>query len=804
MTPSQQMKYIKWFDDIRIEDIPLVGGKNASLGEMYSALRPKGVKIPGGFAVTTKGFNDFLAAHDLQVIIDELLLEIKLGETESLQTQGKKIRQLIQNAPLPVPLEEEILRAYGTLVAHNHTLPDVAVRSSATAEDLPNASFAGQQETFLNVQGHQALLAACRNCFASLYTDRAISYRLHQGFSDVRIALSLCVQTMVRSDLATSGVMFSIDTETGFKEAVLINAAYGLGENIVQGSVTPDEYTVFKPTLKTGHKPILQKILGSKEYKSVYEADETKGVINIPVPEKDQNKFALDEEDILQLSKWAVEIEEYYSHKRNQFTPMDIEWAKDGRTGDLFIVQARPETVQSQKDFDALEKFKFDTPPPKSILTGRAVGHQIAQGKVRLIQSTADLFKLKEGEVLVAEKTDPDWEPVMKKASAIVTDSGGRTCHAAIVSRELGLPAVVGTKNATKTLKTGQEITVSCAQGEEGLVFQGALPFQKDVIKLGSIPKTKTKLMLNLSKPSDAFRLSFYPNEGVGLARLEFIINNIIKIHPLALLNFEAIKDSKTREAINEITKGYGDKALYFVDKLAEGIAMIAAAFYPKDVIVRLSDFKTDEYANLIGGAPFEPKEDNPMIGFRGASRYYDERYREGFALECRAFKKAREEMGVTNIKVMIPFCRTLEEAHLVFQEMEKNGLKRHQAGLDFYMMCEVPSNVILAEQFAELFDGFSIGSNDLTQLTLGIDRNSALLANLFDERNEAVKRSIASVIKTVKSQGKKVGICGQGPSDYPDFAQFLVENNIDSMSLTPDSLLRTTLIVKEAEEQEN
>ncbi|HBN23010.1 MAG TPA: phosphoenolpyruvate synthase [Holosporales bacterium] len=801
MATFQKMAYIKWFDDIYIEDISLVGGKNASLGELYSALRPKGVHIPNGFAVTTKAFDEFLTSHNLEKTIEALLGDIKPEDTVSLQTQGKKIRGLIQGAALPMALEAEILKAYGALVIDNHNRDDVAVRSSATAEDLPDASFAGQQETFLNIQGDKDLLDACKKCFASLYTDRAISYRLHQGFHGVPISLSLCIQTMVRSDLAASGVMFSVDTETGFQEAVLINAAYGLGENVVQGSVTPDEYYVFKPTLKTGHKPILQKVLGSKEHRLIYEGDGKKGVKNKQVLKKDQNSFALSDEDILQLAKWAIEIEEYYSKKKKCFTPMDIEWAKDGRTGELFIVQARPETVQSQKDFKSLEKFKFEGPTPQPLLTGRSVGNQIAQGKVRLVKSTIDLSQFKDGDILVTEKTDPDWEPVMKKASAIVTDSGGRTCHAAIVSRELGLPAVVGTKNASKILETGQDITVSCAQGEEGFVFQGKLPFQKDLIELESIPQTKTKLMLNLSKPSEAFRLSFYPNEGVGLARLEFIINNIIKIHPLALLHFDDIKDAETRKKINELTKGYDDKSLYFVDKLAEGIAMIAAAFYPKDVIVRLSDFKTDEYADLIGGRPFEPKEDNPMIGFRGASRYYDVRYRDAFALECRAFKKAREDMGLTNIKMMIPFCRTLEEAHLVFQEMEKNGLKRHKADLEVYMMCEVPSNVILADEFAELFDGFSIGSNDLTQLTLGIDRNSALLSNLFDERNQAVERSIASVIKTVKAKGGKIGICGQGPSDYPDFAQFLVKNRIDSISLTPDSILKTLFIVKEAEE---
>lgn len=546
----------------------------------------------------------------------------------------------------------------------------------------------------------------------------------------------------------------------------------------------------------------MQKFLGSKAHRLIYNENGEKGVQNIPVSKKDQNSFALNDEDILQLSKWGIEIEEYYSQMKKCFTPMDIEWSKDGRTGELFIVQARPETVQSQKDFKTLEKFKFEGPTPEPFLTGRSVGNQIAQGKVRLIKSTADLSQFKDGEVLVTEKTDPDWEPVMKKASAIVTDSGGRTCHAAIVSRELGLPAVVGTKKASKVLKTGKGVTVSCSQGEEGVVFHGRVPFQKELVELEDIPQTKTKLMLNLSKPSEAFRLSFYPNDGVGLARLEFIINNIIKIHPLALLHFDDVKDAETRKEINELTKGYDDKALYFVDKLAEGIAMIAAAFYPKDVIVRLSDFKSDEYADLIGGRQFEPKEDNPMIGFRGASRYYDASYRDAFALKCRAFKKAREEMGLTNIKVMIPFCRTLEEAHLVFQEMKKHGLERHKKDLEIYMMCEVPSNVILANEFADLFDGFSIGSNDLTQLTLGIDRNSALLSNLFDERNPAVERSIASVIKTVKGKGGKVGICGQGPSDYPDFAQFLVENHIDSLSLTPDSILKTLFIVKEAEDK--
>ena len=790
-------QYIKWFDEIRMEDLPLVGGKNASLGEMYGALRPKGIRIPNGFAITTEAYNDFIAHNNLKAVIENHLSQVSPDKEYSLQEQGKAIRGLILEAAFPKALEEEILKAYESLSGASSI--DVAVRSSATAEDLPDASFAGQQETYLNVQGNAPLLESCKKCFASLYTNRAISYRAHRSFDESKLALSIGVQQMVRSDLASSGVMFSIDTETGFQNAVLINAAYGLGENVVQGSINPDEYYVFKPTLKTGFKPILQKSLGSKEFKMVYDVGGTKKVKNLPVLPEDQVRFALEDEEILQLAKWAVEIEEHYSNKRGELTPMDMEWAKDGKTGELFIVQARPETVQSQKNINVVETYALEE-TGKSLLEGRAVGSKIAHGTVRVIQDPKDLNDLREGEVLVAEKTDPDWEPAMKKASAIITDRGGRTCHAAIVSRELGLPAVIGSNVATSTLATGQNVTVDCAQGEVGVVYDGLLNFKREELELSSIPETKTKLMMNLAKPDEAFRLSFYPNDGVGLARLEFIINNIIKIHPLALLHFDKIEKTSVRDKVEELTKGYKDKSQYFVDKLAEGMAMIGAAFYPKPVIVRMSDFKSDEYANLIGGFAFEPEEDNPMIGFRGASRYYSDEYRDAFALECQALKKAREEMGLTNIKAMIPFCRTVEEARRVQEEMAKNGLKRGEKGLEIYMMCEIPSNVILADQFAEHFDGFSIGSNDLTQLTLGVDRNSSQLSHLFQEENEAVKRSIASFIKVVKGKGRKVGICGQGPSDSPEFAKFLIQCGIDSLSLMPDSLLQTRFTVRDAE----
>jgi pyruvate,water dikinase len=664
---------------------------------------------------------------------------------------------------------------------------------------LPDASFAGQQETYLNVHGTAALLETCKRCFASLFTDRAISYRVDKGFDHFKVALSIGVQRMVRSDLACSGVMFTIDTESGFRDAVMISAAYGLGENVVQGSVTPDEYLVFKPTLKTGHRPVLQKTVGSKEFKLIYDTGGGKMVKNVPVAPGDRAKLALTDDEVLELARWACIVEDHYSAKRGQHAPMDLEWAKDGITGELFIVQARPETVQSRKDLDVLEAYVLST-RSKVLTSGRSVGAKIATGRVRVIKSAEFIGQFQEGEVLVTDKTDPDWQPIMKKAAGIITNRGGRTCHAAIVSRELGVPAIVGTEHGTEALKDGQMVTVSCAEGDTGFVYEGALPFEVERTDLKSLGKPRTKVMMNLANPEEAFALSFIPNGGVGLARMEFIISTYIKIHPLALIDFDKLADPQAKAEIERLTAGYADKPQFFVDKLAQGVAMIAAAFYPKDVILRLSDFKTNEYANLIGGRAYEPDEENPMLGFRGASRYYHPRYQAGFALECRAVKKVRDEMGLTNLKLMIPFCRTIDEGRKVQAEMEKHGLKRGQDGLEIYVMCEIPSNVILADEFADIFDGFSIGSNDLTQLILGVDRDSEIVASIFDERNAAVKKMIAQVIATARAKGRKIGICGQAPSDYPDFAQFLVEQGIDSISLTPDTVLKTTLAILETE----
>jgi pyruvate,water dikinase len=664
---------------------------------------------------------------------------------------------------------------------------------------LPDASFAGQQETYLNVHGTAALLETCKRCFASLFTDRAISYRVDKGFDHFKVALSIGVQRMVRSDLACSGVMFTIDTESGFRDAVMISAAYGLGENVVQGSVTPDEYLVFKPTLKTGHRPVLQKTVGSKEFKLIYDTGGGKMVKNVPVAPGDRAKLALTDDEVLELARWACIVEDHYSAKRGQHAPMDLEWAKDGITGELFIVQARPETVQSRKDLDVLEAYVLST-RSKVLTSGRSVGAKIATGRVRVIKSAEFIGQFQEGEVLVTDKTDPDWQPIMKKAAGIITNRGGRTCHAAIVSRELGVPAIVGTEHGTEALKDGQMVTVSCAEGDTGFVYEGALPFEVERTDLKSLGKPRTKVMMNLANPEEAFALSFIPNGGVGLARMEFIISTYIKIHPLALIDFDKLADPQAKAEIERLTAGYADKPQFFVDKLAQGVAMIAAAFYPKDVILRLSDFKTNEYANLIGGRAYEPDEENPMLGFRGASRYYHPRYQAGFALECRAVKKVRDEMGLTNLKLMIPFCRTIDEGRKVQAEMEKHGLKRGQDGLEIYVMCEIPSNVILADEFADIFDGFSIGSNDLTQLILGVDRDSEIVASIFDERNAAVKMMIAQVIATARAKGRKIGICGQAPSDYPDFAQFLVEQGIDSISLTPDTVLKTTLAILETE----
>jgi len=796
---TTQHRYIRWFEEIGIEDVPVVGGKNASLGEMTRELAPQGIRVPNGFAITAEAYWYLLRASDSEQRIKQILSDLDTRDATNLRQRGTAVRHAIMAASLPQDLQHSIVGAYRELSKGADGPVDVAVRSSATAEDLPDASFAGQQETYLNVQGEAALLESCKRCFASLFTDRAISYRQDKGFDHLKIALSIGVQRMVRSDLASSGVMFSIDTETGSQDIVLINAAFGLGENVVQGSINPDEYYVFKPTLKQGFRPIVQKILGSKEFKLVYDIGGSKMVKNVPVPSDDRSRFAITDDEILSLARWACLIEDHYSHKRRQYTPMDMEWAKDGRTGELFILQARPETVQSQKSLDMVEVYHLKEKGP-ALVHGRSVGEKIAQGPVRVVKSAHNLHEVRKGDVLVTDKTDPDWEPTMKKAAAIVTNRGGRTCHAAIVSRELGLPAIVGTENATEALKDGQAVTVSCAEGETGFVYQGLLKFEVQQIKLHDLPRPQTKVMMNVGNPEEAFRLSFMPNDGVGLAREEFIISNYIKIHPLALLDFNRLEDRVLRDEISLLTVGYEDKPQFFIDKLAQGVAMIGAAFYPKDVIVRLSDFKTNEYANLIGGKAYEPIEENPMIGFRGASRYYDPRYQAGFALECHAMKKVRDEMGLTNVKLMIPFCRTVEEGKQVLKEMEKHGLKRGVNELEVYVMCEIPSNVILANEFAEIFDGFSIGSNDLTQLVLGVDRDSEIVAHVFDERNAAVKTMIASVIRVAKTKGRKIGICGQAPSDYPDFAAFLVELGIDSISLNPDAVLKTTLTIMEVE----
>jgi pyruvate,water dikinase len=796
---TQQLA-IRWFEDVGIEDIPLVGGKNASLGEMYRELAPRGVKVPNGFAVTADAYRRFLHETGLDQEITQILKDLDTRDLDNLRQRGRNIRQTILAAVLPRELEQAIAEAYDRLSEGRRDGVDVAVRSSATAEDLPEASFAGQQETYLNVHGRQVLLDACKRCYASLFTDRAISYREDMQFDHLKIALSIGVQRMVRSDLGASGVMFSIDTETGFPDAVLINASYGLGENIVQGAVNPDEYYVFKPTLKQGFRPILHKSLGTKEFKLVYDIGGSKMVKNVPVPPDDRARFAMTDDEILTLARWACVIEDHYSAKKGKPCPMDMEWAKDGHTGELFILQARPETVQSQKSRDQIETYRLRERGPV-LVTGRSVGDRIGQGRVRVIKNVSDLHQFNEGDVLVTDKTDPDWEPIMKKAAAIVTNRGGRTCHAAIVSRELGLPALVGTENGTEVLQGGQTVTVSCAEGDTGFVYDGLLPFDVDRLDLRGLGRPKTKIMMNVGNPEQAFALSFIPNDGVGLAREEFIISTYIKVHPLALLAYDRLGDDPVRADIDRLTAGYVDKPQFFVDKLAQGVAMIAAAFYPKDVIVRLSDFKSNEYANLIGGRPFEPIEDNPMLGFRGASRYHHPAYRGGFALECRAMKKVREEMGFTNVKLMIPFCRTVEEGQLVEAEMAKHGLPRGEKGLEIYVMCEIPSNVVLADQFAEIFDGFSIGSNDLTQLILGVDRDSEIVAHLFDERNQAVKAMIASVIAAAKKKGRKIGICGQAPSDYPEFAKFLVEQGIDSLSLNPDAVLSTTVAVLEMEQ---
>jgi len=798
---DKQNALVLWFDQLGIEDVPFVGGKNASLGEMYRLLVPKGVRIPNGFALTAHAYRKFLEDNNLMQKIRDILSDLNTHDMHNLAERGHKVRLLLRSAEFSEELKKEVLEAYSNMCKEYGEDTDVAVRSSATAEDLPDASFAGQQETYLNIRGEHTLLDACRKCFASLFTNRAISYRQDKGFDHFNIALSVGVQKMVRSDKATSGVMFSIDTESGFKDAVLVTGAYGLGENVVQGAVNPDEFYVFKTTMKKGFKPIIYRKLGSKEIRMVYDLQGNKPVKNLSVPDEERRKFCMSDEEVLTLANWACVIEDHYSEKAGHFKPMDMEWAKDGITGELFIVQARPETVVSRRDANKLITYVLEG-KGKKLISGRSVGSRIGKGKAHVINDVKDIHLFQKGEVLVTEMTDPDWEPIMKIASAIVTNRGGRTCHAAIISRELGIPCVVGTGTSTQVIKTGQEITVDCTTGDEGAVYEGLLDFRIDETDIEAMDKPKTHVMMNVGDPSQAFEFSFIPNEGVGLAREEFIINNSIVAHPLALINYDNLSDLDAKKKIEELTFGYPDKTKFFVDKLAEGIGMIAAAFYPKPVIVRLSDFKSNEYANLLGGRGFEPVEDNPMIGWRGASRYYDDKYKAAFALECQAFVKAREEFGLDNIIVMIPICRTIEEGKKVLAVMKENGLEQGKGGLKVYAMCEIPSNVILADQFLDIFDGFSIGSNDLTQMTLGVDRDSELVAHVYDERNDAVKTLISNVIEVANRKEKYIGICGQAPSDYPEFATFLVEKGIQSISLNPDTVIKTRIAIAKKEKE--
>ncbi|BCO09803.1 phosphoenolpyruvate synthase [Desulfolithobacter dissulfuricans] len=804
-------KLILWFEEIGIEDVPIVGGKNASLGEMYQHLTSKGVKVPHGFAITAYAYQYLLKEAGVEQAIRDALEGLDTHDLRNLQERGEKVRNIIRNAEFPDDLRQAIIDSYRKMEEEYGEGLDVAVRSSATAEDLPDASFAGQQETYLNIRGPEALIDACKRCFASLFTNRAISYRHDKGFGQFDVYLSIVVQKMARSDAASSGVMFSIDTESGFEDAVFITGAWGLGENVVQGAVNPDEYYVFKPTLKQGKRPIVGKRVGTKEIKMVYNDDPgaDEPVKNVPTTPEERGMYVITDDEIIQLARWACIIEDHYGKG------MDIEWAKDGDgvnvgTGELFIVQARPETVHSQANKNMMETYVLKE-TGKVLVQGQAVGAKIGQGVARVLEDVSDIHDFKAGEVLVTDMTDPDWEPIMKIAGAIVTNRGGRTCHAAIISRELGIPCVIGTENGSKVIQTGQEVTVSCAEGETGNVYEGLLKYEVERLDLDNIPETRTKIMMNVGIPEKAFTEGQIPNDGVGLAREEFIINSHIGIHPLALYNFEELKaraasDPEIATIVEQIearTTAYpDDKKQFFIDKLAEGVGRIGAGFYPKDVIVRLSDFKSNEYANLIGGQLYEPVESNPMIGWRGASRYYDDKYKPAFELECMALLKARNDMGLTNIKLMVPFCRTPEEGKKVIEVMREFGLVQGENDLEVYVMCEIPSNVISADAFADVFDGFSIGSNDLTQLTLGLDRDSDLVAHIYDERNEAVKTMIRMVIDTAKRRGRKIGICGQAPSDFPDFATFLVECGIDSMSLISDTIVKTRLLVAEKEKE--
>ncbi len=804
-------EYLKWLHEVELKDIPTVGGKNASLGEMIQNLGKLGVKVPGGFVVTVASYEAFIEHNELDQKIKDIVKGLDVDDVENIRRTGLAVRTLIKNGKFPEEIWKGIMARYDELSQqHGQEATDVAVRSSATAEDLPDASFAGQQETFLNIRGHQDLIAAVRNCFASLWTDRAIVYRQSLGYDHFQVGISVGVQKMVRSDVGSSGVAFSLDTESGFKDVVLINGSYGLGEMVVQGAVSPDEFLVFKPTLAEGYSSIIEKKLGNKDRKMVYGVEPGKPTLTIPIERAQRHRFCINDDQALEIARSVVAIEKYYSQKKGHWCPMDVEWAVDGLSKQLFIVQARPETIHSRKATDRVVEYKLEpnsaVAAPKVITTGIAIGDRVGAGKVRILFSLdgrggdTDGKDFQQGDVLVTDMTDPDWEPIMKKASAIITNKGGRTCHAAIVAREMGVPAIVGCGNATDLLDTGMEVTASCCEGDTGIIYNGIIPYRKEETMLNDLPEVRTPIMLNVASPDLAFKFASLPNAGVGLAREEFIINNYIQAHPLALLQHKELGDTNLSGRISYLINGYEDEETFFVKRLSYGIAKIAAAFHPNKVIVRFSDFKSNEYKNLLGGEHFEPEEENPMIGWRGASRYYSDAYKEAFGLECKAIRRVREKMGLKNVVVMIPFCRTVEELKKVTAVMKEYGLERGKEGLELYLMAEVPSNIILAEEFSKHIDGFSIGSNDLTQLTLGLDRDSALVSHIYDERNEAVKGMLRQLIQTAKRTGTKVGICGQGPSDFPDFAQFLVELGIDTISVTPDSLLKTRRAISEVE----
>ena len=795
-------KFIRFFDEIGSDDVQLVGGKNAALGEMYQHLTHQGVHIPNGFAITAKAYRLLLDSVDAWSQLHDCLDGINTTDMNDFRKRAQKARDTVLSIPLPQSLKDEISMGYRKLLEEYGPELSVAVRSSATAEDLPTASFAGQQETFLNIQGEDQLFDACKHCFASLFTDRAIHYRIDNNFDHFSIGLSIGIMKMVRSDKATSGVMFSIDTETGFENVILISASYGLGENIVQGIIDPDEFYIFKPTFNAGYKQVLRRKLGTKKLKMVYDTHELgHSTINIETSDAERDRYCISDDEILKLGDYALKIEQHFTSKAGKPTPMDMEWAKDSTDGKIYMLQARPETVESRSQHQIIEQYQLSG-TGRVLLSGPAIGSRIGTGTVRVIPSPEDINKFKPGEVLVTDTTTPDWEPIMKQAAAIITNRGGRTCHAAIVARELGIPAIIGTGDATERIHTGESVTVACHQGELGQVYEGAIPFEVKQTDIGHLPKTKTKIMLIIGNPEIAFRNSFLPNDGVGLARMEFIINEYVKAHPMALLHPEKVTDRVDRATLDHLTRHYPNRADYFIEKLSEGIAMLAAAFYPKPVIVRMSDFKSNEYASLIGGSSFEPDEENPMIGFRGASRYSHPAYTEAFALECAAIKRSRESLGLTNIKVMIPFCRRLSEAQRTIETMSKYGLKRGENGLEIYVMCEIPNNVLLIDEFAKHFDGFSIGSNDLTQLTLGVDRDSELVAFDFDERDEGMKLMLKMAVEGCQRNHRHSGICGQAPSDYPEIAEYLVKLGIDSISLNPDSVVPTLTKIASLEQQ--